>query len=205
MSSPEQVGGYDRVVEPLEPAPPRKPPTRRRRRPGVAAAVPRTRRQCANGPAPMDIRSAIEVESPATSWKPSPPAHRRRQLQTQNRQCSGVRRPRGTSTDARERVAALVRDVPALPSAAIEVSGHASSPCPTGRPSRSSADRAMVGAGTRPSARRYSVAICPDRGTRIRQFCAGSLRGYGPMSSIDETSRSSSGRSPAVVLWTLTT
>jgi hypothetical protein len=93
MSSPEQAGGCDRVVEPLEPAPPRKLPTRRRRRSGVAA-VPTTRRQCANGPAPMDIRSAIEVESPVTSWKPSLLAHRR-QLQTQSRQCSGVRRSRG--------------------------------------------------------------------------------------------------------------
>jgi hypothetical protein len=76
MSSPEQVGGCDRVVEPEQPAQPRKPPTGRRRRLGVAAAVPRTRRQCANGPAPMDIRSAIEVESPVTFGRPSRPAHK---------------------------------------------------------------------------------------------------------------------------------
>ena len=79
MSSPEQVGGYDRVVEPVEPALPRKPPIRRRRRLGVAAAVPPTRPQCASGPAPMDMGSAIEVESPVTFWKPSPPAHRQPQ------------------------------------------------------------------------------------------------------------------------------
>jgi hypothetical protein len=41
----------------------------------------------ANGPAPMAIRSAIAVESPVTSWKPSPPPNRR--LHTQNRQDPG--------------------------------------------------------------------------------------------------------------------
>src|ERR687898_2489762 len=76
----EQVGGSDRGVEPVEPAQPRKPPVRRpRRRLGAAAAVPRTRRPCASGPAPMAIRSAVEVESRGTSWKPSPPANRRLQ------------------------------------------------------------------------------------------------------------------------------
>jgi hypothetical protein len=95
MSSPEPLGGCVRVVEPVPPARPRKPPTRRRRSLGVAAAVARTRRQCAHGPAPMDTRSAIAVESPVTSWKTSPPAPRSRQPQTQNRQCRGVRRPLG--------------------------------------------------------------------------------------------------------------
>src|SRR5919106_1794452 len=100
MSSAEQVGGCDRVVEPVEPVLARKPPIRRRRRLGVAAAVPPTRRQCANGPAPTDTRSAIEVESPATFWKPSPPAHRRRQLQNPRIDRAEGRGPLGTSTDA---------------------------------------------------------------------------------------------------------
>jgi hypothetical protein len=59
---------------------------RRRRRLGAAAAVPWTRRRCANGPARMGIRSAIAVESRVTSWKPSPPGNRR--FQTQDRQGS---------------------------------------------------------------------------------------------------------------------
>src|ERR687898_3304068 len=96
----EQVGGSDRGVEPVEPAQPRKPPVRRpRRRLGAAAAVPRTRRPCASGPAPMAIRSAVEVESRGTSWKPSPPANRR--LQAQDRQDPGPD-PRGANRrDAR--------------------------------------------------------------------------------------------------------
>src|SRR5262245_31412049 len=65
---PEEVGACDRVVEPVQPALPRRPPIRRRRRPGVAAAVPRTRPRCAHGPAPMGTRSAIAVESTVTSW-----------------------------------------------------------------------------------------------------------------------------------------
>jgi hypothetical protein len=111
MSSPEQAGGCDRVVEPVEPAlPPRPPMSWRRRSLGVAAAVLTTRRQCANGPAPMDTRSAIEVESPVTSWKPSPPAHRTRQLQTPESTMLRVP-PLRASTDARERMAALFHDV----------------------------------------------------------------------------------------------
>jgi hypothetical protein len=42
----------------------------------------------------------------------------------------------GTSTDARERMAALVRDVFGLPSVPVEARGMSSSPSLTGRPSR---------------------------------------------------------------------
>jgi hypothetical protein len=68
---------------------------RRQRRLGAAAALHWTRRQCANGPAPMGIRSAIAVESRVTSSKLSPPAHRR--FQTQNRQDRGMRSPRSAA------------------------------------------------------------------------------------------------------------
>jgi hypothetical protein len=146
MSSPEQAGGCDRVVEPVQPALPRRPPTRRRPRSlGVAAAVPRTRRQCANGPAPMDIRSAIEVESPVTFWKPSAPAHRRRQPQPRSDDAEvctvpsacprTAGRPRWSATYSRRRCRSRA--------AGMTSSG------PKGPASRSPADRALFGAWRR--------------------------------------------------------
>jgi hypothetical protein len=58
-----------------------------------------------------------------------------------------VRRPLGTSTDAKERMAALVGDVLGLPSVPVEDSGHDFFALPDGVDlRRSPAERALFGA-----------------------------------------------------------
>jgi hypothetical protein len=85
--------------------------------------VPRTRRRCAHGPAPMGIRSAIAVESPVTSWKTSPPARRRRQLSNpESTVLRGAPSPGARPPPPGQRTAPPVRAVLGLPSVPVEAS-----------------------------------------------------------------------------------
>jgi hypothetical protein len=78
----------------------------------------------------MDIRSAIEVESPVTFGTPSRPV--RRNVNFKPRIDSTGGRPLGTSTNPRERMAPPVRAVLGLPSVLVEDAGRDFFALPTG-------------------------------------------------------------------------